>query len=340
MRNFVRKVFKLYSNDKAAFSAIVIVLLFAFIAAAAPILASKLPWLVISNNSGIEMPTSPLLHAIIHPRKRIILERTDYRKLASEEKISAIFPPVPFSPYETNLDNFLDAPSFSRFGHPLGSDSLGRDVAARLMHGATNSMLVGLIAVGLAFIIGVLIGAMAGYFGGWTDLALSRFIEIVICFPTLILIMAVLALIKPSLVTIMVVIGLTGWTGIARVMRGEFLKRRGGDFVLAARLAGASHVRLILKHILPNSLAPLIVMAAFDIAGAVLLESSLSFLGIGVPAPEPSWGDILKNSQEYPDIAWWLVVFPGTCIFLVVVAFNFLGDWLRKALNPRERAAS
>lgn len=330
------KLFNFYREQKLAALSVGIILIFGVFGSMASVLASKLPLVVFSNTTKLTISTFPAFAAIGDKDKRAKLERTDYRTLALENKITAIFPLVSFSPYETNLDKILEPPSFSRFGHYFGTDNLGRDVAARIIHGASNSMLVGLIAVGIAFMVGILFGAIAGYFGGNIDFMISRFIEVVICFPTLILIMAVLALIKPSLFAIMVVIGLTGWTSIARVTRGEFLKRRSSDFVLAARLTGASHPRIIFRHILPNSLAPLIVMAAFDIAGAVLLESALSFLGIGVPAPEPSWGDILKLSQQYPDIAWWLVVYPGLCIFLVVVAFNFLGDWLRKALNPKE----
>ena len=259
-----------------------------------------------------------------------------YRKLATEPDRFSIFSPVPYGPLETNLENRLMPPSFDRFGHYMGTDELGRDVFARIIHGTANSMLVGLVAVGIALIAGILIGSLAGYFGGYTDLIISRFIEIVICFPTLILIMVVLSLLKPSLLNIMVVIGITGWTGIARVIRSEFLKRKKMDYVTAARSLGSSHARIIFLHILPNSLGPVLVMTAFGIASAVITESALSFLGIGVPAPEPSWGQILKVSQEYPDIAWWLTFYPGLFIFITVLAYNYLGDKYRKILNPRE----
>lgn len=336
----MKKIFVLllrpFFSDRLTISATLIIILFVFTATFARFIASPLPYLVWNNQTEIDIPRSPILTAIF-AKDRNRLESIRYRQLVREGKLSALFAPVPYSPYETNLDQILHPPSLGRFGHYMGTDNLGRDVAARLIHGTENSILVGLVAVGIALVFGILIGGAAGYYGGLTDLLLSRFIEIVICFPTMILIMAVLALLKPSLVNIMVVIGMTGWTGIARVIRGEFLKRKKTDFVTAARLSGASHIRLIFRHILPNSLAPIVVMAAFGIAGAVLTESALSFLGIGVPAPEPSWGDVLKLSQDYPDIAWWLTLFPGFFIFLTVVAFNLLGDRLRKILNPREQ---
>ncbi|MCS6984391.1 MAG: ABC transporter permease [Leptospiraceae bacterium] len=309
-----------------------LICLLIFLAIFADFIASPLPYLVWANHTEHDIPLSPLFAELTQGRTSSL----PYRRLAAEGKIKALFAPIPFSPYETNLDEVLAPPKLARFAHYMGTDNLGRDVAARLIHGTRNSILVGFVAVALALILGLIMGSLAGYLGGFADIFISRFIEVVICFPTLILILAVLSLLKPSLLNIMIVIGATGWTGIARVIRGEFLKRKHADFVLASRLMGASHLRLILKHILPNSLPPVIVISAFGIAGAVLTESALSFLGIGVPAPEPSWGDVLKLSQDYPDIAWWLTIFPGCFIFLTVVAFNRLGDTLREELNPRE----
>lgn len=322
-------------NNRSVKFAFYVIIFFGVMALFAPFIASQYPLLVFSNESDYEIPLSPAVSAVFTDND-VKLQKINFRELSRTDKITAIFAIVSYSPYETELDRKLTGPTWGRFGHYLGTDELGRDVAARIVHGATNSMLVGLIAVGISLIFGIIIGAIAGYYGGWTDLLLSRFIEIVICFPSLILIMAVLSLLQPSLVNIMVVIGVTGWTGTARVIRGEVLKRRKEDFVMASKLMGASDFRVLFFHILPNSLAPVIVMAAFGIASAVLLESALSFLGIGVPAPEPSWGQILKVSQEFPDIAWWLTFYPGLFIFLTVVSFNLLGDRLRQILNPRE----
>lgn len=318
---------------KAPFSVLVI-LLFLIMALLADFIASPLPYVVWENQSSEVLPRFPLFAQWFMKGKTNLIS---YRQLAEQGKIKAVFAPIAYSPYETNLDKILEPPTFGRFGHYMGTDNLGRDVAARLIHGTKNSILVGFVAVGLAFLIGLVIGGIAGYLGGFVDLLISRFVEIVICFPTLILILAVLALLKPSLWNIMVVIGATGWTGIARVIRGEFLKRKNSEFVIASRLLGASHWRLVVKHILPNSLSPVMVMAAFGISGAILTESALSFLGIGVPAPEPSWGDVLKLSQDYPDIAWWLTIFPGLFIFLTVIAFNLLGDVLRQELDPKQK---
>lgn len=331
MKKLFLKIVHAFKKDAITASALLIVFVFIFLAIFSSVLATPLPWVVLKNKSDIEIPRFPAFD-VLFVKDSNRLENIRYRQLATEGKLTALFAPVPYSPYETSLDEILYPPSLGRFGHYMGTDNLGRDIASRIVHGTQNSIMVGLVAVGISLLFGILIGGLAGYFGGWIDIFLSRFIEIVICFPTLILIMAVLALLKPSLINIMVVIGVTGWTGIARIIRGEFLKRRQTDFVTAARLSGASHLRLIAIHILPNSIAPVVVMAAFGIAGAVLTESALSFLGIGVPVPQPSWGDVLKLSQEYPDIAWWLTFFPGFFIFLTVITFNLLGERLRKLL--------
>lgn len=320
----------------SAKSAVAIVVFFVVVALFAPFCASPFPVVVFENKSSFEIPASPLFSALFSSQTKGKMKEIPFRELAHKKEISALFAPVPYSPYEKELNLILYPPSFDRFGHYMGTDEVGRDVAARMIHGAKNSMLVGLVAVSISLFFGILVGALSGYFGGVVDLILSRLVEIVITFPQLILIMAVLALLQPSLFNIMVVIGLTSWTGIARVIRGEFLKRKNFEFVEAARVMGASHLRIILVHILPNSIAPVLVMASFGIAGAVLIESSLSFLGIGIVLPEPSWGQLLNVSRSYIDFAWWMTGFPGFAIFLVVVSYNLLGDYLRKALNPRE----
>ncbi len=309
--------------------------LFIFTGAFAPFLASSQPLFIYNkagyeSKSGIQLKTSPLLYTFFYNDAQV--EKIEYRRLVEKGEIGAIFTLVPYSPYETELENYLKPPQFwgARFVHYLGTDENGRDVAARLIRGTRNSLLVSLVAVGLALAIGVFIGALAGYFGGWVDMVISRFIEIVICFPKLILIIAVMALKKPSLLNLMIVIGLTSWTGIARLVRGEVMRVRNFDYVQSARAMGASSWRIIFIHILPATAGPLSVTAAFDVAEAVLTESALSFLGIGVPIPEPSWGDVLKTAQDFPDIAWWMTLFPGLLIFLTVITFNNLGDRLRQ----------
>ncbi len=252
-------------------------------------------------------------------------------KESFEENDFAIFPPVGFSPTQYDLDQILVGPNKT---HWLGTDDQGRDVCSRMIYGARISLSVGFVAVGVALILGVIIGAAAGFYGGIIDIIISRLIEIMICFPTFFLILAVIAMLEPSIFNIMVVIGITGWTGIARLVRGEFLKCRSQDFVTASMASGAGDMRIIFKHILPNSIAPVLVTAAFGIAGAVLTESSLSFLGFGVQPPTPSWGDILSSSRDYIDIAWWLTLFPGISIFLTITAYNLIGEGLRDAVDP------
>lgn len=236
------------------------------------------------------------------------------------------------SPTAYDLDAVLLSPSNL---HWMGTDEQGRDVFSRMIYGTRISLSVGFVAVALYVAIGILLGALAGYFGGWVDLVVSRAIEVMICFPTFFLILAVLAFVGPSLLNIMIVIGLTSWPGIARLMRGEFLKLRGQDFVLAERVLGASPWRIIFRHILPNGLAPVLVSATFGVASAILVESGLSFLGFGVQPPTPSWGEILSQSRDFMDIAWWLALFPGAAIFLTVTAYNLVGEGLRDAIDPR-----
>lgn len=236
------------------------------------------------------------------------------------------------SPTAYDLDSVLLPPSP---GHLLGTDEEGRDVFTRMIYGTRISLSVGFVSVALYVLIGIILGALAGYFGGWVDVVISRAIEIMICFPTFFLILAVLAFIGPSLYNIMAVIGLTSWPGIARLVRGEFLKLRRQDFVLAGKTVGAGPMRIIFRHILPNSLAPVLVSATFGVASSILVESSLSFLGFGVQPPTPSWGEILSQSRDFMDIAWWLALFPGIAIFITITAYNLVGEGLRDAIDPR-----
>ena len=239
---------------------------------------------------------------------------------------------APFDPNQYDLEHILEAPSSL---HWLGTDDQGRDILSRLIWGSRVSLSVGLVAVAIYVAVGILLGGLAGYYGGWVDLALSRAIEIMLCFPTFFLILAVLAFVGPSIYNIMIVLGLTQWTGVARLVRGEFLKLRGQEFVLNARVLGASDARLIFKHLLPNALAPVLVSASFGVASAILTETGLSFLGFGVPPQVPSWGSILAQAQNYMDIAWWLTLVPGFAIFITITAYNLVGEALRDAIDPR-----
>jgi len=223
--------------------------------------------------------------------------------------------------------------------HWMGSDASGRDVLCRMLWGGRISLSVGIVAVAIYVSIGIVVGAVAGYFRGVCDIVLSRIIEVVICFPSFFLILTIVAMVGPGLMNIMIVIGLTGWTGIARLVRGEFLRLVDQEFVLAGRALGYSPLRLIFRHVLPNAMAPVLVSATFGIAGAILTESALSFLGLGISKPTPSWGSLLADGREALDHAPWLIHFPGLAIFITITAYNLIGEALRDAADPRLRGS-
>jgi peptide/nickel transport system permease protein len=241
---------------------------------------------------------------------------------------------TPYDPDFIDLKQVLMPPSPA---HLLGTDTLGRDVLSRIIFGARVSLLVGFVAVGIATLIGVLVGALAGYYGGVLDQILMRLVDLMLCFPTIFLILAVIAVLGPSIWNIMAVIGLTSWMGVARLVRAEFLSLREREFVVAARALGASDARLIWRHLLPNALTPVMVSATLGVAGAILVESSLSFLGLGVQPPTPSWGNMLTMGKDNIEIAWWLSVFPGLAILVTVMSYNLLGEGIREAIDPRLR---
>lgn len=308
-----------------------VVILFITIALLAPLIAGDKPYYYVDEGTW-KFPVLgefPLIgEAFQYPEFR----ETDFRKLAAEPGTTLLLPPIPYSPTQYDLDAALVPPTPA---HLMGTDEQGRDIAARMVHGARVSLSVGFVAVGIYVLIGLIVGSIAGYFGGWIDLVISRIIEIVMCFPTFFLILSVLAFVGPGVFNIMIVIGLTGWTGIARLVRGEFFRLKGLDFVQAARTLGYSTPRIIFRHVLPNALSPVLVSVTFGIASSILTESSLSFLGFGVQPPTPSWGDILSQSREFMDIAWWLMFYPGVAIFISVTAFNLVGEGLQDAIDPR-----
>ena len=248
--------------------------------------------------------------------------------------LALLAPLLPLRPDEIDLSERLQPPSRD---HVLGTDDLGRDILARLVHGARVSLAVGLFATLIALVVGSTFGALAGYYGGATDWVVSRIIETVLCFPFLFLVLGIVALFKPSIWTIMIALGLTSWTSEARYVRGEFLRIREVEYAQAARASGARDGRIIFRHLLPNALAPVLVSASFGVAVAILTESALSFLGLGVPLPMSSWGSMLSKAYEHIGYAWWLVLFPGLAIFTTVAAFNIVGERFREALDPRSR---
>jgi len=246
--------------------------------------------------------------------------------------LAVLAPFLAGDPGAINIAHRLQSPSLA---YPLGTDDLGRDVLARILYGARISLLVGFVAVGIATSIGIVLGALSGYYGGWVDGLTMRFVDIMLCFPSFFLILAVIAFLEPSIWNIMIIIGLTGWMGVARLVRAEFLSLRERDFVVAARALGASDGRLIFRHILPNALSPILVSATLGVAGAILTESALSFLGIGVQPPTPSWGNMLIAGKQTLGTAWWLSAFPGLAILVTVLGYNLLGEGIRDALDPR-----
>jgi len=250
--------------------------------------------------------------------------------------LAALLAPLlaPYDPNAINVDALLLTPSWA---HLLGTDALGRDVFSRILFGGRVSLWVGFVAVGISTGIGLVLGLFAGYFGKLTDEIIMRGVDVMLCFPSFFLILAVIAFLEPSLTNIMVVIGLTSWMGVARLVRAETLSLRGRDFVLAARVSGAGPVRIMFRHILPNALAPVLVSATLGIAGAILVESSLSFLGLGVQPPDASWGNMLLDGKEVLEVAPWLSVYPGLAILFTVLGYNLLGESLRDLLDPRLR---
>ena len=268
----------------------------------------------------------------------------------------AVFAPFisPYDPSGIDRNQILEAPSIQ---HPFGTDDLGRDVLSRMIYGCKISLAVGVVAIGIATFIGLLVGALSGYYGGWIDRIIMRFIDVMLSIPTFFLILAVVAYIDPNLwndilpgwvtgfleeaimdpniLNIMIVIGLTSWMGVARLVRAEFLSLKEREYILAARTLGAGDLRIIFSHIMVNSMAPVFVSVVLGIAAAILVESALSFLGLGVQPPTPSWGNILALGKDNIEIAWWLSVFPGMAILITVLSYNLVGEGLRDALDPR-----
>jgi peptide/nickel transport system permease protein len=248
----------------------------------------------------------------------------------------AVLAPViaPWDPNRPDVRKMMVGPSPD---HPFGTDSLGRDVLSRMLHGARVSLAVGFVSMGIATLIGIALGAAAGYHGGYVEATIMRLVDLMLVFPRFFLLLAVLAFLKPSIWTIMAVIGLTGWMGVARLVRAEFLTLKEREFVVSSLSVGASGFRIVWRHILPNAMAPVLVAMTLGIPAAILTESGLSFLGLGVQPPHATWGNMLTEGKDALEIAWWLSVYPGIAILLTVLAYNLLGEGIRDALDPRLR---
>ena len=297
------------------------------VAVGAPLVATDLPWIA-RDDAGLSFPAF-----------RALFSSTPARTAEGGAR-PLLAAPIAHGPNRVDLRATLLPPEA---GHWLGTDDLGRDLAARVVHGARVSLGVGLLAATFALLVGVPLGAWAGYRGGWADFVVSRAVETVLSFPTLLLVLAILAvasgwLTRLSDVTrLALVLGLTGWMPIARYLRAEFLKLRESDMVSAARAVGGSDLRIVGRHILPSAMAPVLVSAAFAVGAAIGMEAALSFLGLGVRPPHATWGVLLADSREQIDRAWWLALFPGAALFLAVLACNLVGEGLRDVLDPRSQ---
>ena len=245
----------------------------------------------------------------------------------------AVFAPfiAMYSPSAMDSGSILMPPSKA---HIFGTDTLGRDIFSRIVYGSRISLSIGFIAVGIAVLIGILFGSIAGYYGGKADAVVMRFVDVMLCFPTFFLILAVIAFLEPSISNIMIVIGLTSWMSVARLIRAEILTLKERDFVAASKIMGGSGTWIILRHLIPNAIGPVLVSATLGVGGAILTESALSFLGIGVQPPVPSWGNILMDGKSTLGVAWWLTVFPGIFILFTVLAYNLMGEGLRDIMEP------
>jgi peptide/nickel transport system permease protein len=255
--------------------------------------------------------------------------------------LAALFAPAlaPHDPVELDTSVRFFAPLTHR-AFPLGTDELGRDTLSRLLYGGQISLTVGVVAMATTVLTGALVGLVSGYYGGWVDTLFMRFVDMMLCFPQVFLLLVVAAFVTPTLISISLIIGLTSWMEVARIIRAEILHLKEQDFVQAARALGAGGVRIMMRELLPNIIAPLLVAATLKVAAAVLLESYISYLGYGVQPPLASWGNMLTNAQGYFDSEPWLAIFPGVMITITVMSFNFLGDGLRDALDPRLRMES
>ena len=323
-------VWRRFKRNPIALAGFYVVAILAFMALFADFLANDIPYYAAYKGKSYFPIFRSYMVGVKLGHWPAELLNVDFKKLAGAK---STFPPIPYRPSSINLLEPLEPPSTK---HWFGTDKLGRDITAGMIHGSRISLSIGFVAVGIAVMVGVILGAIAGYFGSWVDLVISRLFEIMLSIPTFFLLITVAALLPPSIFLTMAIIGSTSWVGIARFTRNEFLRIRNLDYVTSAIALGVSDRKVMFKHILPNALAPVIVSVVLGIAGAILVESALSFLGIGVPAELVTWGSILHEASG-ATFAWWLAVFPGFAIFITVLAYYLVGEGLREVLDPRLR---
>lgn len=327
-QSYKRLVWNQFKKKKINFAGLAVIAGLFFIALFASFLASDKP--IFASFKG----ETYILPNLFEPVALRFYDNTSMREAMGDQDW-AVFPPIPFGPLQNDLGARLKPPTGD---HWLGTDSTGRDVAARLIHGTRISLSVGIVAVGIYVLIGIVLGALAGFYGGWVDALISRVTEVVLVFPIFFLILTIMGMVDvKTIFPVMAVIGFTSWTNVCRLIRGEILRIRELDYIQASRALGGGDGRIIGRHIIPNAISPVLVAATFGVAGAILIESSLAFLGFGTPPPAPSWGELLKQAYDYTVSpgAWWLTIFPGAAIFLTVTAYNLVGEGLRDAMDPR-----
>lgn len=333
-----RRAWRTYRKSKVGLVGLSIVVLLGVVGLFAPVIANDQP-LLAKYDGQLYYPALKELIWTIPGGKRVLPKKKPFslvtfdweKRLKPERGDWVLRTPVPHGPLSTSSKR-LQPPDGT---HWLGTDEVGRDVLARMIHGARVSMAVGFVSVGISTLIGLVIGALAGFFRGPLDFLLSRVIEIVICFPVFFLILSILAWRPPSIWNIMIVIGITRWTGIARYVRGEFIRLSSVDYSVAATALGAGPGRIIFRHVMPNALAPVFVPVTFGIASAILVEAGLSLLGFGVQPPNPSWGNILRSGFDSILTTSHMIYPPCVAIFIAVLAYNLVGDTLRDAIDPR-----
>jgi len=323
-----------FKKNKLAMISLWIVFIFVLIALFADFIANSKPLYAVYKDETYFPVVKDYLHAIGISKWPADLVNVNWKTLDNENKLeSVIWTPVPYGPREIDLANNFSPP---KGDHYLGTDGIGRDVMSGIIHGSRVSLSVGFVAAGIALLIGIALGSIAGYYGGKTDIFIMRFVEIIVTMPSLLVIITVVAIYGSSIWYVMAAIGLIAWTTDAKLIRGEVLKVRNMEYITAANSIGLPNRQIIMKHIIPNAISPVLVSGAFTIAGAILTEASLSFLGIGVSATTVTWGSLLSEARGAAN-AWWLAIFPGMMIFIAVVTYNLIGEGLRDALDPRLR---